>query len=340
MTNENKFFAVSSSIKLFRSVCDVPFTSKMSADDADDLNHNARRCMNALWGEDKYSVGAYSGFDTLDDLYLMDFANNGFASPQGVESLTFTSPDGETTLTTNKGEHITINCQTDGDDLTYAYKQAAKCANALSARIPFATSDERGFLTANPLCCGTGLMASILLHSPALTLSPEFVMLNEALKKRGLGLKSYFVDKKRTFGCLYYIVNNLTLGVTEEETVDLVLDGAKKVIAKEEQKRSELIGTNKIFVQDSAWRALGALTCARKLSEREFLTELSSVRLGACIGEINIDIDTLDSLLLKGTKHYVKERIALCDTPDSITDDIMRARIMREEFSPILKGLL
>jgi len=340
MINENKRFAVSSSVRFFRNVSEIPFVSHISPDDADDLNHNTKLCVNSLWGEDKYTVENYCGFDTLDELYLMDFANNTFTAPSGVESITLCSPDGTSTITTNKGEHIIVNSTAEGNDISYAYKQAVKCTNALSSRIPFATSDEKGFLTANPLCCGTGLKVCMLLHLPALSLTPEFMVLNEALKARGVGLKSYFVDKKRTFGCLYYIVNNLTLGVDEDETVETVIEAAKNVIAKEEQKRSELIGANKIFVQDSAWRALGALSCARRLSEREFLTELSSIRLGITLGEFDIDIDTIDPLLFKGTKHYVKEKIKSSDAPDGITEDVMRARIMREEIAPILKGLL
>ena len=340
MINENKRFAVSSSVRFFRNVSEVPFAKNITPDDAEDLNHNTKLCASSLWGEDRYTVENYCGFDTLDELYLMDFANNRFTSPSGVESITLCSPDGTSSITTNKGEHIIINSTAEGNDVNYAYKQAVKCTNALSARIPFATSDERGFLTANPLCCGTGLKVSVLLHLPALSLTPEFMVLNEALKTRGVGLKSYFVDKKRTFGCLYYVVNNLTLGVTEQETVESVIEAVKTVTAKEEQKRNDLIGANKVFIQDSAWRALGALSCARRLPEREFLTELSSIRLGITLGEFDIDIDTIDSLLLKGTKHYVKERIAVSDAPDGITEDVMRARIMREEIAPILKGLL
>ena len=38
---------------------------------------------------------------------------------------------------------------------------------------------------------------------------------------------------------------------------------------------------------------------------------------------------------ITGTHHFKNS-----DAPDGITEDVMRARIMREEIAPILKGLL
>ena len=68
MINDNKRFAVSSSVRFFRNVSEIPFVSHISPDDADDLNHNTKLCANSLWGEDKYTVENYCGFDTLDEL--------------------------------------------------------------------------------------------------------------------------------------------------------------------------------------------------------------------------------------------------------------------------------
>lgn len=333
-------FVLQSSAAFGRNVSGIPFAGKFSADDADDINHNVMQVCDGMWGEDSYESFNINTADKDDVMYWEDINFCPVCEDKtDYARYAVTSPDGNVVIATNDTEHVYVQAIREELDIDGAYKAACDTVNALSHRIPFAVKDEIGFLTAKPLFAGAALKISALVHMPALTYSPDFNKLTENMKEKGIRVKSFFNDGKRSYGSVYRISNIYTMGITEDEIVDTVLEAVKSAAEWEYEKQSHLISVNKGFVQDTAWRALGVLACSRQLSMAEFMTCLSSVRMGASLGVLDISMAKINELFLHGLVGYVR-RYEVINSLVGEGEHYARARIMREETASLLKRLL
>ncbi len=333
-------FVISSHIKFYRNVSGVPFASKMSADDGDDILRHAGKALDRLWGEGEYTYEILTDRKKADELYYKDITYRFKCGDSGIRRTLFSSPDGTVTVLANEAEHLIISADYDGYQLANVYKGACECTNALSDRIPFAVRDDIGFLTANPYCSGAGLSAAVLVHIPALALSPEFGSLAKELKAFGVGIKSYYIDKKRAFGCMFYVYNLYSAGLTEGDILKSVIDGVEHIVKKEDELRCSIVGAKRKLIQDAVWRSFGVLATARRLNALEFTVNISNIRFGVELRELDIPVEEVDRLLKMGTTEYIKKYTLMRALDTERDNDAIRARIMREEFAPMLKTMI
>lgn len=333
-----KEYVISSHIRFYRNVSDVRFASKMLGDDADDINHHVAMTAEALWGDGKYASEQL--LDRIENPYIKNTGYVPLANDKNIVRRLFTSPDGMSTILTNECEHLIIGCDAEGYDIDNAYSNACKTVNSLSNHMPFATSDSLGFLTANPVCAGIGMTATVLMHIPAICISPVFPQFKEAAEKYGVCMDSFYCDKKFPFGAMFYVSNKYSLGLTEEDALNSLKNAVEYLINRESDTRSWLTGSRKTLIQDAIWRSIGLLSSARKLNPAEFMVNISNVRFGAEVCEFDIPLETIDEIFKKGSVQYIKKYMLLHDIQPSESTDTVRARIMREEFSPIFKSIL
>ena len=114
------------------------------------------------------------------------------------------------------------------------------------------------------------------------------------LGKLGFSIKSIFADD-----CFFELSNEISLGITEESTINN-LNGIIEQISKQERElRQELMAENDL--EDKIFRAIGTLKMARQLSAKELFSLVSLARLGIALSLFdnneNIDFSTLDSML-------------------------------------------
>lgn len=336
---DTKNYVISSHIRFYRNVSGIPFSSKISKDDAEDINHHAAMTSNNIWGEEKYSSEFLK--EHVENPYLFNTDYKTVSKEINPAICLFTSPDGRTSILTNEAEHIAVACDTDGFDIDTAYSSSCNVINSLSSHMPFATSDSLGFLTANPQFVGLGMSAALLVHLPGLCISPNLLKtVKSKLDGFNVSIRNFYADKKIPFGAMFYLTNKYTLGLTEEDALFSVKNCISTVLDAEAESRSMLIGTKRTLIQDTVWRSLGTLACARRLNLAEFMVNISNVRLGAELSEINISTYTIDEILKKGSDSYAKNYILRYNLNPDESIDAVRARIMREEFSPLLKSIL
>lgn len=334
----SKEFAISTQVRFYRNVSDIKFASKISKDDADDINHHAAMTAEALWGDGKYTSEHL--LDRFENPYIKHTDYVPLPNDKNIVRGLFTSPDGMSTILTNECEHLIISGNAEGYDIDTAYANACETVNSLSKHMPFATSDSLGFLTANPDCVGLGMTVSVLVHIPGICISPIHEKLKEKIEEFGVSMDPFYCDKKFPFGAMFYISNKYSLGLTEEEAISSVKEAMKYIIDRESDHRSWLTGSKKALTQDAVWRSLGLLACSRRLNPAEFMVNISNVRFGAETSEFNIPFETIDEIFRKGSVQYIKKYMMLHDIEPNESTDTVRARIMREEFSPILKSIL
>ena len=140
-----------------------------------------------------------------------------------------------------------------------------------------------------------------MLFLPALTVNGVMSDIIKGMSHLGLTVRGVYGEGSDAEGYKYQISNEVTLGVTEEEILNQVEEVVKKICVMEASERSKLMrGANALEIEDECMRAYGILTNCAKISTREFIKLCAKVKLGACLGLIDIsDVSQLDDLVVK-----------------------------------------
>ncbi len=288
---------LSSRVRLARNVEGVPMGKRLSADGAEKLIEGAGKALSDCDRVD---------FRRLDPVTAAAYAEEHLVSAE------FASSDSPRALYKNEGEdtyimvceedHFRIQSITRGYSLAEAYSHAAAAEAKLAGVFRLAFDPELGYLTHCPTNLGTAMRASLMMFLPALTRQGAIAPLARQLSKVGLTVRGMYGEGSDAAACLYQISNQVTLGITEEETIKKLTRLSDTVINEELKARRELFEKAPEDVADVCSRAFGTLTHSRVISCREFMENWVSVRLGVSIAELsgkNADLGIPETLTYK-----------------------------------------
>ena len=105
----------------------------------------------------------------------------------------------------------------------------------LSEKLTFDTDSEFGYLTSCPTNAGTGLRASVMLHLPALTMNGQIHKLINTISKLGLTFRGAFGEGTKAVGDMYQLSNQVTLGISEEDTLSKLKSAVRQIVEREEK---------------------------------------------------------------------------------------------------------
>ncbi len=136
---------------------------------------------------------------------------------------------------------------------------------------------------------------------------------------------------KNTLGNLYLLVNQETLGISEEEILFRVGHAAVEITQEEERSRALLMKRGALEIADRADRALAVARGARLLGLGEALDLLSALRMGGALGLVEgMTPQRLSQALLAAqAAHLVLGRGAASDARSLA---IERAKLFHEAF--------
>ncbi len=288
-----------------------------------------------------------SGFSRLDEfkLYYMDAVDdenavclmeNHLISPMLIKNKRFSAAlintQENVSIMINEEDHLREQCIVKGFDLPLAYDTMNGIDNRIGKSMKFAFDEQFGFLTACPTNLGTGLRASVMLFLPALTVNGIMPRVIRSISRLGLTVRGVYGEGSDAEGYMYQISNEVTLGVTEEEILTQVKEAVLKICELEEAERRNLIqGSSALEIQDECLRAYGILTNCAKISTREFVSLTAKVKLGACLGYINIDdVSAIDDLVIKLTPSNITAAAGKQLT--ALERDVYRAQYCAKAF--------
>jgi protein arginine kinase len=254
--------------------------------------------------------------------------------PRGV----YIDADQSLSIMVNGLDHICIRVLLAGSQLPQAWKRLNSIDNALHEELGFSFHNRLGYLTSVLGNVGTGLKAGIVVHLPALTSlgqvsrwethaaeqhvrllgvtigSPEdphkpveevpagqsdlivHSDIHQSLYSDMNGALSGSISEAQ--GDLYLLVNQSTLGVSEEELLFQVRQTVSEVIDAEKKCREELLSDKKSGIEDRVGRARGVAGGARVLGFAEAVNMLSSLRLGVATGVLpSLEMEDVNQLL-------------------------------------------
>ena len=317
---------VSTRIRLARNLEGVPFPSKMTESQKQELKAKVK---SAVYESNTPYSKSLKFIDMADipenEIYAMverhiispEFAQN----PMGGAIIL--SEDESISIMIGEEDHIRIQVIMGGLNLEKAYDIAESLDSMLYSSLHFAFDSNLGYLTECPTNLGTGLRASVMLHLPVTESSGEIPRLSETVSKIGFTVRGMYGEGSKSSASLYQVSNQVTLGLSEKNAIENLKIITTQLIEKEQSARQSL---NKIKLEDTVFRAYGTLKNCRILSSDEMMTLISRIKLGVDMGIIKIDVSPMQ-LFVENQPYSLMKRHGNVSPEER---DILRASDIRE----------
>lgn len=322
---------VSTRVRLARNLEGYPFPSHLKSEKQ--AKEIIRLVSSGLSRLDEFKL-CY--MDAVSDEEAVCMMENHLISPKLIQNKRFSAAlingDGKISIMINEEDHLREQCIVKGLDLRGAYDIMSGIDSRISRSMQFAYDEQFGYLTACPTNLGTGLRASVMLFLPALTVNGVIPKMIRSISRLGLTVRGVYGEGSDADGYMYQISNEVTLGVTEEEILSEVEEVVLKVNELEEAERRNLInGDASLDIRDECLRSYGILTNCAKISTGEFVKLSASVKLGACLGYIDIpDVSAIDDLVIKLSPSNITAAAGKPLTP--LERDVYRAQYSAKAF--------
>lgn len=291
--------ALGSMLSVYRNLAPYKFLAKLGADERSKILGSCEKAFAVATAKKGLSAHA-DALSPEAKAYLFEH----FLLPQSFQqagSNEGVGLDGDARLLwlINVSEHIALHKLAAGADIEALWAQLGPVEAALSSALLFQYSDRFGYLTQDIRHAGTGLVAEIFLHLPALVRAGKVTSsLPQGIVASGMQMEEgkYPADVVR-------IRNPLSLGSSEESLLTSVSTAASILIKAEEQQRKDL------HLDDAIARALGSCKFAHEMDLSEALSALSLIKLGAQLGKIQGLSQEACNYMLFGVKraHLVSE---------------------------------
>ena len=132
------------------------------------------------------------------------------------------------------------------------------------------------------------------------------------------------------------VSNQKTLGVTEQEIVELVEKVARQLASQEQQVRDMALSTDRLGQEDEAYKSYGVLKYARRLTWKDAMVFLSRLLTGVSDGIIKFEEPCPVFAMMLGIQKANLQKLS--QRPLSRAElDVARAGYLRAEL-PELAG--
>ncbi len=321
---------ISSRIRLARNLADYPFASRLDKTAARELIDKTAAVL--LKGETNYKT---VDFMSLTPAEARLYVENHSVSPEFIESTlphTLVADESEgVAIMLCEEDHIRLQVLRPGFALREAYEKACGLDDKLSEGLELAWDENLGYLTHCPTNLGTGMRASVMMFLPALTIHKQIGALSAMVNKLGLTIRGLYGEGTEADGFMYQISNQVTLGITEENSLKKLSDVISQIITRERQLRASMMSDAPDRITDTVMRSVGALRYAHLMSSEEFLRHFAYVRLGIALGLVkDISYEQLGSLLVEVMPATLTLRAG--HELDSNSRDLARAKYVRENI--------
>lgn len=299
-TGEYRDVVIDSRIRLSRNLKNYVFPQRASDAELEAVLEEGRRMVPSMKtiGRGEYT---YIALDELPVLQRELMAGKHLVSaallahPQ--HRAVAVRDDGAVAVMINEMDHFCIQAAAAGFNLTQAWDDASQVDDCLENKLNFAYRDDFGYLTASPSVTGTGLIAGVTVHVPALVMMKRMNRIAQGITKLGFAVSSMYGGRDECIGNIFQITNQITLGVSEEDILGQLRSIAEQVVQEERHCRHMLWTHDKDAMKDKCCRAYGTLSQAWLINERESMTLLSDLRFGIDAGVIDKPVRVYEGLL-------------------------------------------
>ena len=321
---------LSSRIRFARNLAEYPFGSRLTAEKANEIIDKVAPVLEK-GGFNKIDFTKLTATEALSYVEK-HYVSREFAEKRAPHALMLNEPCGYAVMLCEE-DHLRMQCILPGLALEDAYTSLCKLDDLIDESFDVAYDEELGYLTHCPTNLGTGMRASVMMFLPALTMAGRINGLANQLSKIGLTMRGLYGEGTAAQGSIYQISNQITLGITEEDSIKKLGDVIKQITENEKSLRKLINEDKNPKLIDRICRAEGTLKHAYMISSSEFITLFADVRLGIDLGIIkDVDYKTLGQLFIE----VMPATLALSEKEAPKTEkdrDVLRAKRIKARFS-------
>lgn len=314
---------LSSRVRLARNIEKIPYGSKMTEENRSQV---IEMCKSALPDMKFIDLSNMSQLErlALSECHLISPEIAASSDKCGI----LTNEPCNLCIMLCEEDHIRIQAMCEGLDLERCLNEAYKIDDKLDSTLPIAFDAKFGYLTCCPTNTGTGLRASVMVHLPALTESGNIDALVRSLTKHGITVRGIYGEGSAALGNIYQISNQVTMGISEEETIEKLNQVINEIIQKEREVGQQLYAANRYRLEDRIMRGKGILENSRIMTSKEAMNLLSDVRWGINLGIIqDINLETLSDAMYKTLPANIAKTYNLTNADER---DLKRSEVLRK----------
>lgn len=323
---------LSTRIRLARNLKGYPFATKLSQEQKASMISEVKDTFERF-GTDRFNYIDIATKSRREKELLVEehLISNEFASMSSSEKgMLVTDETGNLSVMVGEEDHLRIQVIRAGKSVRDAYNSASDVDDMLSKGLEYSFDKRLGYLTCCPSNTGTGMRASCMVHLPMLSRNDYMKSVFEYCSRMGLTVRGFFGEGSKADGEIYQISNQVTLGISENETISR-LEEAVNVIANKEMSLREQLKNASLSVHDKLWRSYGILTNVRSISSKEFLNLWSDCMLAKDCGIIEkLEEKNMVRLLINCMPAHISEENET--DVDASLRDIRRANRIRNEL--------
>lgn len=323
---------LSTRVRLARNVAGRPFTTRLRAEERQDLESYLKSAVLKAFGPKTIAWFELAGMSEVDRRCLVErhLISRELAAAEGPRGVAIDAAQ-QTALMAIEEDHVRLQVIFPGLQLEEAWRAADAADDRLESEVAYAFSPHLGYLTACPTNVGTGMRASVMLHLPSLVLTRQIEKVFRAVARMRLAVRGLYGEGTQATGDVYQISNQASLGRSEEDILKTLAAVIPQITSYEQQARAVLADESPAALDDRIYRSWGVLSNARTISSDETLMLLSAVRLGIHMGRLKgVDLGTVNELfLLTRPGHIQKQHGGELSEPDR---DIARATYIRKHL--------
>ena len=268
---------VSSRIRLARNFNNIPFTTKFSKEQAQEVKNKVKEITPSIG----YGL-KFIDLNDLDDVTKISLIEKNlitaeFAMNKAKVGAILINDEENICIMINDEDHIRMQFFSSGLELENLKNLAVEIDEKIAKLLPYAVSKKYGYLTACPTNVGTAMKASVIVHLPALTMTNNINKILNVVNNFGMNIYGLYGDETQNTSDIYEISNNQTLGITEEDIIQNIKVVTEKLIEQERNAR-KFLDKDKISLEDTIYRSYGLLTNCRKITLEETEKLLSNVK--------------------------------------------------------------
>lgn len=185
-------------------------------------------------------------------------------------------------------------------EIEATWNRLVKLETEIGQTIAYAYNSQFGFLTAEPLECGTGLKVALFLQVSGLIHTGRLQSTLNSLKDDHVQVQNFLNSPDALVGDIVVLTNNFSLGHNEETILASLRNFATKLIQQESEARKAIQaqkGAPTVEIKDKVSRAFGILVHSYQVEAQEALNAIALLKLGCDLKWISgIKIPALNEL--------------------------------------------
>ena len=331
-TGPNSNIVMSSRTRFARNLDNFPFSNWANKRQLEDIIQAVKEaCKTSNYLKDAMFLRLKDVSET-DRMFLVE---RHLMSPEHAKNVEYKAlivdPKEIVSIMVNEEDHLRIQVMQSGLNLIECWRIIDEIDTELSKKLAYAYSAKWGYLTACPTNTGTGLRSSVMLHLPALVFAGQIGRVLQAIAKLGLNIRGLYGEGTEAMGNIFQISNQVSMGITEEDSIDNIERITNQLITREDATRKSILTRSKEALVDRVSRAYGTLKNAHLITSNETVTLLSAIRLGVDLSIVkNLDRRMVNELFILTQPAHLQKLWG--KTLNSNDRDIKRADLVRDKL--------